>query len=135
MKKDENVIPDEYWSSLSDSEKEAMAKAMEEADQFIMNEHEWQEMDDAYYAHLRERFNKGADEIGPRNFKTYLSKGIPFWMMVIPAGKQALSENPDVSVQHFHTICEDMELGECNGAYELITEEQLESKFNIKYNN
>jgi len=135
MNKDENQIPEDYWNQLSDADKELMAKAMDEAEDYLMDEQEWVEMDEGYYSHLRERFGKGADEIGPRNFKTYLSKGIPFWMMVIPAGKQALSDNPDVNVQHFHTICEDMELGECNGAYELITEQQLESKFNIKYNN
>jgi hypothetical protein len=28
--RNENIIPNEYWSSLSDSEKEGMAKAMEE---------------------------------------------------------------------------------------------------------
>ena len=135
MNKDENQIPEDYWNQLSDTDKELMANGLTEAEDYLSNNQEWQEMDDTYYTQLRERFAKGADEIGPRNFKTYISKGIPIWMMVIPAGKQALTENPSVMVQHFHTICEDMELGECNGSYELITEAELESKFNIKYNN
>jgi len=92
----------------------------------------WVEMDENYFNELRERFQKGPDEIGPREFKTYINKDLPIYMIVIPAGKQ---HNGDESVQYFHTIVEDLELGECNGSYELITETELENKYNIIYFN
>ena len=135
MSKIENLMPEEYWSGLSETDKDALLKAQLELEGQFQKAQEWQEMDDEYYEHLRGRFGKGPDEIGPRDFKTFKGNGIPIWMMVIPAGKQSLSSSPEIMTQHFHTICEDMELGECNGSYELITEEELESKFNIKYNN
>jgi len=53
-------------------------------------------------------------------------------LMVIPAGRQ---HNGEEMVQYFHIITEDLELGECNGSYELVTKKDLEEKFNIKYNN
>jgi hypothetical protein len=135
MSKIENLMPEEYWNELSDTDKDALLKAQLESDVDLQTGQEWEEMNDEYYEHLRGRFGKGPDEIGPRDFKTFKGNGIPIWMMVIPAGKQSLSSSPEIMTQHFHTICEDMELGECNGSYELITEEELESKFNIKYNN
>ena len=131
-KHDENIMPDDYWNDLSETEKDAMFKAMQEAEEFFANEQMWEEMDDQYYDHLRERFGKGPDEIGPREFKSFKSVNMPFWMIVIPAGRQ---HDGNTMVQYFHTILEDMEEGECNGSYELITESELESKFNIKYNN
>ena len=131
-KHEENLIPSDYWDELSDSDKETLMNAMAEAEEFLMNTVEWQEMDEAYYAHLRERFDKGPDEIGPREFKSFKSINLPLWMMVIPAGKQHDGEK---MVQHFHTITEDLEDGQVNGAYELVTEQTLEEKFNIKYNN
>jgi len=92
----------------------------------------WVEMDEDYFNELRERFEKGPDEIGPRQFKTYINNDLPIYMIVIPAGKQ---HNGDESVQYFHTIVEDLELGECNGSYGLITETELENKYNIIYFN
>jgi hypothetical protein len=135
MSKIENLMPDDYWNGLTDADKDDVLKAQLELEYQFQKAYEWQEMDDEYYGHLRGRFGKGSDEIGPRDFKTYKGVGIPIYMMVIPAGRQPLSSTPGVMVQYFHTICEDMELGECNGSYELITEDELESKFNIKYNN
>jgi len=117
-----NIIPDEYLNELLAVDKK------------YTNKHEWEEMNDSYYVNLRGRFNKGPNDIGPRDFKTFKGNGIPVWLIVIPAGSQSLSSNPSVMTQHFHTIYEDMELGECNGSYKLITEEELETKFNIKYN-
>jgi len=132
MKKEENIIPDEYWSTLTEAEKEGMAKAMDESELFLMNEQEWTELDEDYYTQLRVRFNKGPDEIGPREFKSFKSVNLPLWMLVIPSGRQ---KDGDTYIQYFHTICEDMEDTNCNGSYEMVTEEELESKFNIKYNN
>ena len=57
---------------------------------------------------------------------------MPVQLMVIPAGRQ---HNGEEMVQYFHIITEDLELGECNGSYELVTKKDLEEKFNIKYNN
>jgi len=88
-------------------------------------------MDDVYYEHLRERFKKGPDEIGPRLFKQFQNAFLPIQMMVIPAGRQ---HNGEEVVSYYHILTEDMELGECNGSYELVTEKELEEKFNIKYN-
>ena len=59
MKKEENIIPDEYWSTLSDSEKEGMAKAMEESELFLMNEQEWKELDEESIKNIHG--NKGQD--------------------------------------------------------------------------
>ena len=131
-KHDENVMPDDYWNELSDTDKDALFNAMQEAEEFFANDYMWEAMDDDYYEHLRQRFDKGPDEIGPREFKSFKSVNLPFWMMVIPAGRQ---HDGNTMVQYFHTILEDMEDGECNGEYELLTEGELESKFNIKYNN
>ena len=128
----DNLIPEEYWNEVS-QEKEALQKAADEANEYL--EHpidEWNELDESYYEHLRERFGKGKDEIGPRQFKQYQNKFLPIQMMVIPAGRQ---HNGEEMVQYFHTITEDMEVGECNGEYLLLTESELDEKFNIKYNN
>jgi|TARA_B100000900_G_C20510508_1_gene687782 hypothetical protein len=92
----------------------------------------WVEMDENYFNELRERFQKGPDEIGPREFKTYVNKDLPIYMIVIPAGKQ---HNGEHIVQYFHTIAEDLDMGDCNGSYELITETELENKYNIIYFN
>ena len=92
----------------------------------------WVEMDEDYFNELRERFEKGPDEIGPRQFKTYINKDLPIYMIVIPAGKQLNGEH---IVQYFHTIVEDLDMGDCNGSYELITESELENKYNIIYFN
>ena len=53
-------------------------------------------------------------------------------MIVIPAGKQLSGEE---ITQYFHIISEDLEVGECNGSHELITETELENKYNIIYFN
>ena len=132
MNKENNEVPADFWSELSDNEKESMAKAMEEAEIEFQNYDEWDEMNEAYYSHLRERFGKGPDEIGPRIWKSYQNRMIPMQLMVIPAGRQ---HDGDRVVQMFHTIVEDMQLGECNGEYELITETQLSEKYNINFNN
>jgi hypothetical protein len=124
-----NLIPDDYWSQFSPEEMEAIQQAMDDANDAYFA---WDEMDGQYYDHLRDRFKKGPDEIGPRQFKTYMNRYVPILMIVIPAGKQHDGES---MVQHYHTITEDMEFGECNGVYEMLTENQLEEKFNIKYNN
>ena len=135
-KGNENPIPDEYWNdgdTPSMEEMEALQAAADEMEAYLSQPtNEWSEMDDAYYDHLRERFQKGPDEIGPRQFKQFQNAFIPIQMMVIPAGRQ---HNGEEMVQYFHTITEDMEEGECNGSYELLTEKELEEKFNIKYNN
>ena len=132
MSKEENTVPSDFWSQLSESEMDSMAKAMEEANVEFEKYDEWNEMDEAYYSNMRERFSKGPDEIGPRVWKSYQNKNIPIQLMVIPAGRQ---HDGEVMVQWFHTIVEDMQLGECNGEYELITEAQLLEKYNINFNN
>ena len=132
MNKKDNLVPSDFWSELSDGEKEAMAKAMDEANEEFQNYDEWNEMDESFYNNLRERFGKGDDEIGPRIWKSYQNKTIPLQLMVIPAGRQ---HDGEAVVQWFHTIVEDMQLGECNGEYELITETQLSEKYNINFNN
>ena len=81
---------------------------------------------------VREKYQKGPDEIGPREFKSYINKDLPIYMIVIPAGKQ---RDGDQSIQYFHIIVEDLEVGECNGSYELLTETELENKHNIIYFN
>ena len=129
----DNLIPEEYWNEVSQEEMEALQSAADEMEQYLSQPvDEWDEMDESYYQHLRERFKKGEDEIGPRQFKQYQNKFLPIQMMVIPAGRQ---HNGEEMVQYFHTITEDMEVGECNGEYLLLTESELEEKFNIKYNN
>lgn len=130
-KVDENLIPDDYWNTMTEEEKEGIFKAMAESEEFL-DEVQFEELDEGYYARLRERFGKGEDEIGPRAFKSYKSIHAPIFIMVIPAGRQHDGEN---MVQWYHTILEDMEHGEVNGDYELINEGQLKSKFNINYNN
>jgi hypothetical protein len=131
-----NLMPDEYWNQLSQEEMEALQKFADEANEYLeqpLGETlEWEEMDESYFQSLRERFNKSKDEISQREFKTYMNKNIPIWMMVIRAGRQ---RNGNEMVQYFHTITEDMDSGECNGSYELVTEKELEENFNIKYNN
>ena len=72
--KNENLIPTDFWDELSESEKDAMAKAMEEANEEFSNYDEWDEMNEDFYSHLRERFGKGPDEIGPRLWKSYQNK-------------------------------------------------------------
>lgn len=129
----ENPIPDEYWNEVSQEDMENLQAAANEMEAYLSQPtNEWSEMDDVYYDHLRERFQKGPDEIGPRQFKQFQNAFLPIQMMVIPAGRQ---HNGEEMVQYFHTITEDMEEGECNGSYELLTEKELEEKFNIKYNN
>lgn len=130
--KNENLIPTDFWDELSESEKDAMTKAFDEANEEFSNYDEWDEMDETYYSHLRERFGKGPDEIGPRLWKSYQNRMIPMQLMVIPAGRQHDGES---MVQWFHTIVEDMQLGECNGEYALITETELLEKYNINFNN
>ena len=73
-----------------------------------------------------------ADEIGPRVWKSYHNKFLPLQMMVIPAGRQ---HDGDKVVQMFHIIVEDMEGGECNGEYSLISETELLDKYNLTFNN
>ena len=130
--KDENLIPDDYWNTMTEEEKEGIFKAMAESEEFL-DEVQFEELDEVYYNRLRERFEKGVDEIGPRVFKSYKSVHAPIFIMVIPAGRQ--HDDDGNEIQHFHTIIEDMKEGNVNGEYELITEEQLNSKFNINYNN
>lgn len=96
------------------------------------NYDEWKEMDEEYFEHLRQRFDKGPDEIGPRVWKSYQNKFLPMQMMVIPAGRQHDGESV---VQMFHLIVEDMEGGECNGEYSLLSESELLEKYNINFNN
>lgn len=131
MSNGENLIPNDYWDTLSNEEKQDMEAALSELDYF-MSVPEWDEMDDDYYTSMRIRFNKNEKQIGPREYKSFKCKNLPIWMMVMPAGKQ---HDGNIMVQYFHTITEDMEEGECNGSYELVTEAELEKKFNIKYNN
>ena len=127
-----NPIPDDFWNELSDKEKESLAKAQEEADIEFQNYDEWTEMDESFYQHLRERFDKGPDEIGPRIVKTYQNKFLPIQMIVIPAGRQ---HNGEEMVQMFHIIVEDLEGKDCNGEYALLSEPQLIEKYNINFNN
>jgi len=132
-KENENLLPDEYWNELTQEEIESLQSAADEMEQYLSHPvDEWIELDESYYEHLRERFKKGPDEIGPRQSKLFQNKFIPVQMMVIPAGRQY---NGEEMVQYFHIITEDLELGECNGSYELVTKKDLEEKFNIKYNN
>ena len=132
MNKENNEVPADFWGELSTEEKDSLMKAQEEASLEYQNYDEWNEMDEEYFDHLRKRFDKGSDEIGPRVWKSYQNKNIPLQLMVIPAGRQ---HDGNVMVQWFHTIVEDMQLGECNGDYELITETQLTEKYNINFNN
>ena len=134
-KENENPIPEEYWNDgdvASMEEMEALQAAANEMEEYLSQPtDEWNEMDEVYYDHLRERFQKGPDEIGPRQFKQFQNAFLPIQMMVIPAGRQ---HNGEEVVSYYHILTEDMELGECNGSYELLTEKELEEKFNIKYN-
>jgi hypothetical protein len=106
-------------------------KKTAEIDAFLFGESIWIEMDEAYYESLRAQYGKDETEIGPRKYKTYLNKDLPIYIILIPAGKQ---HNGERVIQYFHLIVEDFELGECNGSYELIDEDTLFNKFNIKYN-
>ena len=128
----DNPIPDDFWNELSDDEKSALTKAQSEASEEYQNYDEWKEMNEDYFQHLRQRFDKGVDEIGPRITKSYQNKFLPLQMMVIPAGRQHDGES---MVQMFHLIVEDMEKGECNGEYSLISETELTEKYNINFNN
>ena len=128
----DNPIPDDFWNELSDDEKSALTKAQSEASEEYQNYDEWKEMNEDYFQHLRQRFDKGVDEIGPRITKSYQNKFLPLQMMVIPAGRQHDGES---MVQMFHLIVEDMEKGECNGEYSLISDTELTEKYNINFNN
>ena len=44
----------------------------EDAEEALVNGN-WVEMDEDYFNELRERFQKGPDEIGPRQFKMYIN--------------------------------------------------------------
>ena len=118
----ENPIPEDFWNELSEEEKDALTKAQEEASIEYQNYDEWKEMDEEYFQHLRQRFDKGPDEIGPRVWKSYQNKFLPLQLMVIPAGRQ---HDGDKVVQMFHLIVEDMEGGESNGEYTLLSETEL----------
>ncbi len=134
-KEKETPIPEEYWNTddVSQEEMETLQAAANEMEEYLSQPtDEWNEMDEVYYEHLRDRFKKGSDEIGPRQFKQFQNAFLPIQMMVIPAGRQ---HNGEEVVSYYHTLTEDMEVGECNGSYELLTEKELEEKFNIKYNN
>ena len=129
----ENLIPDDYWNELSQEEMEVLQSAADEMEHYLSQPmDEWNELDESYYEHLRQRFKKGPDEIGPRKFKQFQNKFLPIQMMLIPAGRQ---HNGEEIVQYFHIITEDMVVGECRGSYDGVTETELEEKFNIKYNN
>ena len=133
-KEKETPIPEEYWNTddVSQEEMEALQAAANEMEAYLSQPtDEWNEMDEMYYEHLRQRFQKGPDEIGPRQFKQFQNAFLPIQMMVIPAGRQ---HNGEEVVSYYHTLTEDMEVGECNGSYELLTEKELEERFNIKYN-
>ena len=106
-------------------------KKVIEMEQFLFGESIWIEMDEAYFELLRANYDKDETEIGPRRFKTYINKDLPIYIIIIPAGRQ---HNGERMVQYFHLVVEDFELGECNGSYELIDEDTLFNKFNIKYN-
>ena len=125
-------IPEDFCCSLSTEEKDALTKAQDEAVLAFDNYDEWREMNEDYFGHLRQRFNKGVDDIGPRITKSYQNKFLPLQMMVVPAGRQHDGES---MVQMFHLIVEDMEKGECNGEYSLISEAELTEKYNINFNN
>lgn len=130
---DENLIPSEYWNPASKNEMEALREAAAEMDTYLSEQkYEWVEMDDTYYTHLRYHFKKGSDEIGSRQFKHFQNTTLPIQMIVIPAGRE---HNGSEWISYYHTLTEDMEYGQCNGTYELVTELELENKFNIKYNN
>ena len=119
--------------NLTEEEKIALDRAAAEADvEYYNNGYSWTEMDDGYYEMLRKQHNVGEDKIGPRNFKTFIMPEAALYIMVIPAGKQHDGEK---TTQYYHTIIEDLQFGECNGSYDLVTEETLFEKFNIKYNN
>ena len=46
--------------------------------------YDWTEMNEGYFNELREKYQKGPDEIGPREFKSYINKDFPIYMIVIP---------------------------------------------------
>jgi len=120
------------YEELTEEEKVALDKATADAEAvYAENNYSWTEMDDAYFEMLRKQYNKGPDEIGPRGFKSYIhDNNEPLYMLVFPAGKQ---HDGEVSTQFYHTIAEDLAYGECNGAYELLSETELFNKYNIKY--
>ena len=60
-----------------------MGKAFDEANEEFSNYDEWDEMNEEFYSHLRERFGKGLNEIGHRLWKSYQNKMIPMQLMVI----------------------------------------------------
>ena len=109
-----NPIPDDFWNELSDKEKESLAKAQEEADIEFQNYDEWTEMDESFYQHLRERF----DKVLRRDWTTY-SKNISKQISsnpndCYPCRRQ---HNGEEMVQMFHIIVEDLEGKDCNGEY------------------
>ena len=133
MAESEGLIPDEYWGEeVSLEEKVALQKAANEAESILSIPFvEWTEMDNEYFEVLRENLGKTKDDVGPRKFKSYICKEQPFYLMVIPAGRQ---HNGEGMVAYYHTILEDMEFGECNGQYNLVSESELTEIFNINYN-
>ena len=119
--------------NLSDEQTQnEIEQLTQEALQELDRGSDWTEMNEDYFNELRERYQKGPEEIGPRQFKTYINKDMPIYMIVIPAGKQLIGEE---ITQYFHKISEDLEVGECNGSHELITESELKNKYNIIYFN
>ena len=106
-------------------------KVADECQEFLFSDSLWVEMDDAYFKTLRAQYGKDETEIGPRKYKTYINSEMPIYIILIPAGKQ---HDGNRAIQYFHMIVEDFELGQCNGSYELIDEDKLFHKFNIKYN-
>ena len=103
---------------------------MEEANEEFSNYDEWDEMNEDFYSHLRERFGKGPDEIGPRLWKSYQNKMIPMQLMVIPADSTMVVRwfNGFILLWKIYNR-------ECNGEYALITETELLEKYNINFNN
>ena len=118
--------------NLTKEEQVALEKAIDDAEKvYYENVDAWTEMDEDYFNALRKEYNKGPDEIGPRKFKSFIHSELPLYILIFPAGKQ---HNGGTMIQYYHTITEDLEYGECNGSYKLITETELFEKFNIKYN-
>ena len=93
--------------SYQNQKRNLWQKPLEETNEEFSNYDEWDEMNEEFYSHLRERFDKGPDEIGPRLWKSYQNKLIPMQLMVIPARQH----DGGKMVQWFHTIVEDLHNG------------------------
>ena len=75
--------------NLTEDEQVALEKAIDDAETvYYENGDSWVEMDGDYFTTLREEYNKTEDEIGPREFKSFIHSELPLYILIFPAGRQ-----------------------------------------------